>query len=150
MRDLRQPEERLNHLPLFGHAEPALDRPRGLRLQREIGGPTAATDAAAAPVKQRGPNLMSPAGVDDGLLRLEQLPARAESSDILRRVGVADHDLLQAVDARAIPVDCKAVDRGSAGARRRSAAVSSSGTTRSGRSAPISFCSNSTTRTSDA
>ena len=50
---------------------------------------------------------MSSARVDDRLLRFEQLPARAESSDILRRVGVADHDLLQAVDARAIPVNRK-------------------------------------------
>ena len=51
--DARQAKLRLNHLPLFGDTKSAVDRPGRLRLNRECGGTTAATDAAAAPVKQR-------------------------------------------------------------------------------------------------
>ena len=66
-RDVGQAEQRLDHFSLLGHAQRAVDRSGGLRLQRVIGGPAAAADAAAAAVKQRDADAMTAAGGDDAL-----------------------------------------------------------------------------------
>ena len=103
--DVGQAELRLDHLALFGDAQPAVDRTRRLRLNRKIRRTAAAADAAAAAVKQRQLDVRVAAGVDNRLLRAIQRPVRRQTSAVLRRVGVADHDLMPSVDPRAIRRD---------------------------------------------
>ena len=102
-RDVGQAELRLDHLALLGHAQPAVDRTRRLRPDREVGRAAAAADAAAAAVEQRQLDAVPRARGDDLFLRAVELPRRGEPAGVLRRVGVADHHLLVARDARAIP-----------------------------------------------
>ena len=73
----------------------------------------ASSDAAAAAVEERHGDAVPPAGGDDGFLRLVQLPAGGQPPDVLRRVRVADHHFLAAVDPRGDTLDCQqAIEHG--------------------------------------
>ena len=149
--DAGQPELRLNHLALFGDAQRAVDRSRRLRANREVGWSAAAADAAAPAVEERDRNTVRTTGLDDGLLRLVELPRRGQPADVLGGIRVPDHHLQPALvlhHAVAIPRDGQQrVDHARGG--RRSRAVSKSGTTRRGGVMPASRCRSSTARTSD-
>ena len=101
--DVFEPELRLDHLALFGDADRAVHRSRRLRLDGDVGRPAAASHAAAAAVEQRDAHLRLAARRDNRLLRLIQLPRRAEAADVLRGVGVADHHFLMPANVRVIP-----------------------------------------------
>ena len=98
-RDAGQAELRLDHLALFGDAQRAVDRTRRLRLDRQVGRPAAAADAAAAAVEQRDRHAVVAARRDDRFLRLVELPGGGEPADVLGRIGVADHHFLAALVA---------------------------------------------------
>ncbi len=68
-------------------------------------GRAAATDAAAASVEQRQGNAGFLAGFDQRVLRLILRPAGGHHAGVFRRVGVADHHHLLALNKAAIPVD---------------------------------------------
>ena len=90
-RDVMQPELRLDHFPLHGHAQASVHRSRGLRLDGKMRRPAAAPDAAAAAMEERQRHPGVARRRDDRLLRLVDLPVRRQSSAVLRGVGVAEH-----------------------------------------------------------
>ena len=150
--DVGKPEQRLQHLALLGHAQRAVDRSRRLRLQRQVGRPAAAADAAAAPVKQRHSHAVAPR------TRPRSLPApcRDPSPAVERarrpwpnrssRSSLPAGRAMRARYQRHGRAACRAPRRRAAGR----ATVSNSGTTRSGAATPAAFCSSSTASTSDA
>ena len=150
-REPRQAELRLDHLALLGDAQPAVDRSGRLRLDGQIRRPAAAADAAAAAVEQRQLDAAARGTrATTILLRLVQLPVRGQAAAVLRRVRVADHHFLAAAaPLRGTTASPSRLAQRCRRRSRRSSIVSNSGTTRSGRSAPASFCSSSTASTSD-
>ena len=89
-------------LALFGHAQASADGARGLRRDR-LGRRRAAAAHRTAAAVEKGEGY---AGVraDFGQfgLRFRQLPVRRQEAAVLVRVGIADHDFLDAaLDARA-------------------------------------------------
>ena len=102
-RDVGKAELRLDHLPLFGHAETAVDRSWGLRADGEMCRAAATADAAAAAVEQRQGDTVVRADGDDLFLRGVKRPGRCEPAGVFRRIRIADHHFLPAADARAVP-----------------------------------------------
>ena len=146
--DVAQPELRLDHLPLHGDAQPAVDRSGRLRLQREVRRPAAAPDAAAAAVKERQRNARVARRRDDVFLRLVELPVRREPPAVFRGVGVAQHDFRRAARSAArYSGIAEQLAHASAPARSSVATSSNSGTTR--RLEPKACCRYSTASTSD-
>ena len=96
-----------NYLTLFGNLDPPLDRARRLCQDGPIGGPAAATDRAASPVKQCQFYVVGAAGSGQSLLRLIERPARPQEAAILVGVAVTDHDFLAIAPLRQM----SAVDR---------------------------------------
>ena len=96
-RDVGVAVAREDHLALFGELESSVDRVRRLRQDGRVGRSAAATERAAASVEE--------GEVDAGILRprrnlrlrFVQRQVRGDRADVLRRVGVAEHDLEVAV-----------------------------------------------------
>jgi hypothetical protein len=72
-------------------------------LDGQVGRAAAASDAAAAAVKQRDCHVVCLARGHDLLLRAIERPRGRKTSRLFRRVRVADHDFLPSVDAIAVP-----------------------------------------------
>ena len=84
---------------LLGQADLTVHSTRRLGDYRFITRPAAATDGAAATVKQAQADAVGPAKLDQADFGLVELPARRDVTAILVAVGVAEHDLLQAAAA---------------------------------------------------
>jgi hypothetical protein len=96
-RDVRVAVAREDDLALLGELEPSVDRVRRLREDRRVRGSAAATERAAASVEEGevDAGLLRPRG--DLRLRFVEREVRGDGADVLRRVGVAEHDLEAAV-----------------------------------------------------
>ena len=89
------------HLPLLGDANASVPQSGGLCEDRLGGRSSAASDAAAAPVKQGQPNTARTANGIDRLLRLLERPGCRRVAAILVAVGVAEHhELVGRLEAR--------------------------------------------------
>ena len=83
-----------HHLALLGDLEVAAERVWGAREDGPAHGAATASDGPAPPVEERQPDAMPRGGVGQlGLGAVEQ-PGGREGARFLRRVGVAEHDLL--------------------------------------------------------
>ena len=80
-------------LALLGELEPAVDRPRGLREQRAVGGAATAAEGTAAAVEEREHDVVATRPLRDAALRGVQRERRGDGPDVLGRVRVAEHDL---------------------------------------------------------
>src|SRR5690606_32879368 len=82
----------------------------GLGEDRGVGGATTATECAAAAVEERelDARLLRPTG--DERLRFVECEGRRDRSDVLRRVGVAEHDLHAATGLRETRRDLRVRD----------------------------------------
>ena len=86
-----------DHLALFGDADLALHGAAGLRQDRLVRRPAAATHRATAAVEQAHADVVPAEGLDQFDLRLEQLPARRQVAAVLVAVRVAEHHFLRVV-----------------------------------------------------
>ena len=80
-------------LALLGELEPAVDRARGLRQERAVGGAAPAPERAAAAVEQGQHDLVASRPLGDPALRGVQRERGGDGADVLGRVRVAEHDL---------------------------------------------------------
>ena len=84
-----------NDFALLGEAQEAVHRACGLRANRLVARPAAATDAAAATVEQTQTNTVLCKSFDERCLRTIERPVGREVAAVLVAVAVAEHDLLR-------------------------------------------------------
>ena len=72
-------------------------------MQRQVCGTSATSDAAAAAVKERHANIVSPTRGDNGFLCFVEFPAGSEPPDVLCLIRIAEHHFLPALNPRAVP-----------------------------------------------
>src|SRR5689334_7076135 len=94
-----------DHLALLGDAEAPGNGARRLRRDRPPGWCAAAAYRTSAAMKEADLDVSPLRSLDDLALRLDELEGRAEESAVLVRVGIAEHDLLNAAMVLDIAAD---------------------------------------------
>src|SRR5688572_7885144 len=84
-----------NHFALFGEADAALEAAGRLREDGAVRASPAASDGAAAPVKEPDADARSAAHCRETRLRVIKRPVGGEKTAILGAVGIAEHDFLK-------------------------------------------------------
>ncbi len=126
----RHAELEADHFALFGDAQAAAHRTRRLRQDRLArDGPPPRPTAPPRPWNKRNRTPWPLCDVDELFLRAVLRPRGRQLAGVLRRVGIADHDLQFAADLVPIPRNTRATRRSSRPRASRSASVSNSGTT---------------------
>src|SRR3954470_11178973 len=80
-------------LALLGHLEPRPDAARRLGEDRPVDRSAATTERTAATMEERQPDVVALGPVGERSLGVVQQEGGGQRSDVLRRVGVTEHDL---------------------------------------------------------
>lgn len=98
------PEAELDDLALHRHTDGPVDGVRRLGQDGKVRGPATPAHGASAAVEQGELDAVALGHLRHLLLRPVQLPRRGQAAGVLAGVGVADHDLLLALDPVHVPV----------------------------------------------